>query len=259
MKLALLSDIHSNIQAFNACMADAKAKGVDQFVFLGDFVGYGGDPVAVVQTIQELVAKGAVAIKGNHDEMAVNVPKQVKTLGSSSAQWTHDALEPTHRDFLDKLPLTASLGDCLFVHASAYDPEDWHYVSDALAAADCMDNAFITTTEGGQMVMSPATWVFCGHVHHHSLYYEGRNGDLMSFAPTAGVALPVPSHRRWLATVGSVGQPRDGNPLAMYTIFDAVKQNIVFCRVPYDNQSAADAIRKAKLPIFFAERLEVGR
>jgi diadenosine tetraphosphatase ApaH/serine/threonine PP2A family protein phosphatase len=259
MKLALLSDIHSNIQAFNACMADAKSKGVNKYVFLGDFVGYGGDPGAVVDAVQAMVAKGSIAVKGNHDEMAVNVPVESKTLGSSSAQWTHDTLTPEHRTFLDQLPMTASLGECLFVHASAYDPEDWHYVSDALAAADCLDNAFITSEEGDQMVMSPATWVFCGHVHHHTLYYEGRNGDIMAFAPTAGVAMPVGGHRRWVATVGSVGQPRDGNPLAMYSIFDTTKQTLTFCRVPYDSQQAAEAIRRAKLPAFFAERLEVGR
>lgn len=259
MKLAILSDIHSNIHAFQACLADARAKGADQFALLGDFVGYGGDPVAVVETVQEMVSNGAFAIKGNHDEMAVDVPRQTKTLGSSSAQWTHDALSASHKAFLDQLPMTLSIGECLFVHASADEPEKWRYVSDVTTAANCLDNAFLTVAEGDRTVLSQAVWVFCGHVHHHSLYYEGRNGELMSFAPTSGIALPVPSYRRWLATVGSVGQPRDGNPLAMYTLFDVAKQNLTFCRVHYDIQAAAQAIRNAKLPSFFAERLEAGR
>jgi len=82
---------------------------------------------------------------------------------------------------------------------------------------------------------------------------------LMKFMPTAGIAVPVPRHRHWLATIGSTGQPRDGNPQAMYAIFDSDKAQLTFHRISYDQQAAASAIRRAGLPAFFAERLELGR
>jgi len=101
--------------------------------------------------------------------------------------------------------------------------------------------------------------VFGGHVHAQTLYYRGAEGRLMPFQPQAGVAIPVPRHRSWLATVGSVGQPRDGNPQAMYALLDTTGQLLTFHRVHYDHVAAADAIRRAGLPEMFATRLELGR
>ena len=92
MKLALLSDIHANIQAFDACLAHARARGAEQFALLGDFVGYGADPVAVLQRVQELAGRGALLVKGNHEEMAVRPPADSKSLGTSTAVWTHAQL-----------------------------------------------------------------------------------------------------------------------------------------------------------------------
>jgi len=102
-------------------------------------------------------------------------------------------------------------------------------------------------------------YVFGGHVHQQTLYYKGSGRGLMAFKPTAGVPIPTPSHRQWIATVGSVGQPRDGRTDAMYALFDDVAQQLTFHRVPYDVPSAAGAIRATPLPPFFADRLEQGR
>jgi diadenosine tetraphosphatase ApaH/serine/threonine PP2A family protein phosphatase len=96
-------------------------------------------------------------------------------------------------------------------------------------------------------------------VHLQTLYYSGADGTLMKFEPTAEVAVPVPRHRHWLATIGSVGQPRDGNPKAMYALFDTEQALLTFHRVPYDHRAAAMAIRQAGLPGYFADRLELGR
>jgi diadenosine tetraphosphatase ApaH/serine/threonine PP2A family protein phosphatase len=101
--------------------------------------------------------------------------------------------------------------------------------------------------------------VFGGHVHEQSLYYRGSAAGLMKFSPQPGVAVPVPSHRQWLATVGSVGQPRDGKPEAMYALIDTERWQLSFHRVPYDHFAAAWAIRAAGLPAQFADRLEKGR
>jgi diadenosine tetraphosphatase ApaH/serine/threonine PP2A family protein phosphatase len=102
-------------------------------------------------------------------------------------------------------------------------------------------------------------YVFGGHVHHQSLYYRGTGRQLMAFQPTAGVPIPVPKHRQWIATIGSVGQPRDHNPRAMYVLFDSTAGKLTFHRVAYDHRAAARAVREAGLPEFFAQRLETGQ
>lgn len=250
MKLALLSDIHANIQAFEACLAHADTQGAQQFALLGDLVGYGADPVAVVQRAQELAANGALLVKGNHDALAVTPPAQVNTVGDSTAAWTHAQLDTGQRQFLDKLPLTQQLRTVLLVHASLDDPQLWRYVYDERAAAASLDAA---------ADRPEVRYVFGGHVHLQTLYYRGAGAGLMKFMPTPGVAIPVPRHRHWLATIGSVGQPRDGHTQAMYALFDSEKLQLTFHRVAYDHHGAAAAIRRAGLPAFFADRLESGR
>ena len=122
MKLALISDIHANRHALQACLVHARQQGVDQWAFLGDLVGYGADPVAVLDEVMALASQGAWVLRGNHDEMALHPPaahSTEATLGSQGAQWTHDQLTPWHRAFLTDLPLTLSQDGLLLVHASA--------------------------------------------------------------------------------------------------------------------------------------------
>ena len=249
MKLALLSDIHANIQALDACLAHARARGAEQFALLGDFVGYGADPVAVLQRVQALADKGALLVKGNHDEMAVGPPLASTSLGASTAAWTHAQLDRNQLDFLDSLPLVLVHGSMALVHASLDNPERWRYVTDGRSAAASLD----------ALASPEVRHVFGGHVHQQMLYYRGADGSLMQFAPTPGVAIPVPRHRHWLATLGSVGQPRDGNPQAMYALFDTGRLQLAFQRVAYDHPGAAEAIRCAGLPAYFADRLETGQ
>ena len=250
MRLALMSDIHGNIQALDACLQHARAQQAQRFAFLGDLVGYGADPAAVVERIRLLTEEGATVLKGNHDEMAVRPPAEVTNVGSSTAAWTHDQLSNAQRAWLDALPLTAQLDKILLVHASLDGPQLWRYVYDERAATASLDAA--ADWPGVQ-------YVFGGHVHEQSLYYRGGAASLMKFTPQAGVAVPVPPHRQWLATVGSVGQPRDGRPEAMYALIDTERWQLSFHRVAYDHDAAAWAIRAAGLPAFFADRLEKGR
>ncbi|MFZ3128128.1 MAG: metallophosphoesterase [Rhodoferax sp.] len=250
MRLALLSDIHGNLQALDACLAHARAQRAQRFVFLGDMVGYGADPVAVLERIMLLTEEGAMVIKGNHDAMAVTPPAEPKTIGDSSAAWTHNQLSAAQRGWIDQLPLTLQHDSVLFVHASANDPQLWRYVYDQRAAAASLDAA---------AAWPGVRYVFGGHVHMQTLYYRGAGASLMLFTPQPGVAVPVPKHRQWLGTVGSVGQPRDGNTQAMYTLFDTERAQLTFHRVPYDHHGAAAAIRRVGLPDYFADRLESGR
>jgi diadenosine tetraphosphatase ApaH/serine/threonine PP2A family protein phosphatase len=250
MKLALLSDIHGNLQAFEACLAHARTQGAQQFAILGDLVGYGADPAAVVRTAQALAGQGALLIKGNHDAMAVTPPPLVRTVGESAAAWTHAQLDASQLQFLDELPLMRQQGSTLLVHASVDDPGLWHYVYKHHAASASLDAA---------AALPDVRHVFGGHVHLQSLYFRAAGPDLMQLMPLVGVAMPVPRHQHWLATIGSVGQPRDCNPQAMYALFDTDALQLTFQRVTYDHYAAAAAIRQAGLPDFFAERLEQGR
>jgi diadenosine tetraphosphatase ApaH/serine/threonine PP2A family protein phosphatase len=250
MRLALLSDIHANVQALDACMVHARAQRAQRFAFLGDLVGYGADPAAVVERIMLLTEEGAMVIKGNHDALAVSPPAEVKTVGDSTAMWTHRQLSPTQIQWLDQLPMTLQLDSLFLVHASADNPERWRYVYDQRAATASLDAA---------SAWPDVRYVFGGHVHTQTLYYRGNGDGLMMFTPQPGVAVPVPRHRQWLGTIGSVGQPRDGIPLAMYALLDTERSQLSFHRVPYDHHAAAAAIRRAGLPTYFADRLELGR
>jgi diadenosine tetraphosphatase ApaH/serine/threonine PP2A family protein phosphatase len=215
-------------------------------------VGYGGDPVPVVELIMKACTEGAIALRGNHDAMALQPPPQIKTLGDSTALWTHKQLKTDHLEWMDSLPLTAHLDTVLLVHASADMPQQWHYVHDGRAAAASLNAA---------QAWPGVRYVLGGHVHEQSLYYRGAtdtSNGLMKFSPQPGVAVPVPRHRQWLATVGSVGQPRDGNPASMYTLLDTTRAQVTFFRVPYDAAAAAASVRRAGLPDFFAQRLESG-
>jgi diadenosine tetraphosphatase ApaH/serine/threonine PP2A family protein phosphatase len=250
MKLALLSDIHANLQALDACQAHAEQLGASQFALLGDMVGYGGSPSPVMDRIMQFAQSGAIVLKGNHDAMAVDPPSQTELLGAATAAWTHAQLTLEQRQFIDALPLTARLQSCLLVHASADAPSQWRYVDDERSAGVSLSAA----------LRDPhVRYVFGGHVHQQTLYYKGSGSGLMAFSPTAGVPVSMPAHRRWIATVGSVGQPRDGHPAAMYAMFDLAQARLTFHRVPYDHMAAAAAVRRAGLPDQFAKRLEEGR
>jgi diadenosine tetraphosphatase ApaH/serine/threonine PP2A family protein phosphatase len=249
--LALLSDVHANLPALQACLAHARAEGASAYAFLGDLVGYGAHPAEVLDTVMSLAAAGAVVLRGNHDEAALApaAPHGQEAVQEVAARWTRGVLEERHLSFLAGLPLTARWEGALLVHASAEAPNDWVYVDHPMLAARSLAAA------GAAGVRQ----VFCGHVHHQRLFYQGRGRGLLAFEPTPGVAIPLAAHRAWLATVGSVGQPRDGDPRAMYALFDATQHRLAFHRVAYDHAAAAAAIRRAGLPAPFADRLEQGR
>lgn len=249
MKLALLSDLHANRRALAACLAHARAAGATRFGFLGDLVGYCAEPVAVVETVMELAAHGAIVVRGNHDEVAPGggAPATGEQL---AAAWTAAQLAPAHRSFLAGLPLAATCEGTLLVHADPHEPQRWQYLDRPVLAGRALDAA-------------EARWqartVFCGHVHEQHLYYQGAHGGPMAFDPVPGVAVPLAPHRRWLALVGSVGQPRDGDPRSMYALFDVAQARLTFHRIAYDHGGAAAAIRAAGLPPALAQRLERGR
>ena len=251
MKLALLSDLHANARALQACLTHAHAQGANQWALLGDLVGYGPEPEAVVTQCQRMAEAGATVLRGNHEAMAVTPPVQASRHGEFTARWTHDQLSDAQRQWLAGLPLTARLDTVMMVHASVNEPEQWRYVEDEGSAARSLHAATDRHPE--------VRFVMGGHVHHQRLYYRGQRGQLMRFAPAPGVPIPVLPHRHWVATVGSVGQPRDGDPRAAYALLDLDQHQLTFWRVGYDHLAAAHAVRAAGLDEALARRLESGR
>ena len=246
MLLALFSDIHANRQAFSACLEAARARGAQRLIFLGDFVGYGGDPEWTVETAIRLIADGAVAVRGNHDQ-AISTPSETMNDDAQAAiEWTRDRLSPAQRRFLAELPLALEEEDRLYVHSEASQPERWRYVQ-------------ATPDAARSMIATRAHVTFCGHIHKPALYSMSATAKMTSFVPVAGVPINLLKGRQWLAVLGSVGQPRDRDPAAAFAIYDTVAREITFLRVPYDVEAAAQRIREQGLPPWLAERIFLGR
>jgi len=246
MLLALLSDLHANLQAVEACLAHARAAGAERFAILGDIVGYGADPQAVTDLVMGLASEGALVLRGNHDEMTGDPRLEMNPPAAAAALWTRGQLQPAQKAFLEGLPLAVEDGDRLYVHADASAPARWRYVHDAAAAKRSLD-----ATE--------ARVVICGHVHDPALYAAQAGGKTVAFRPHAGRSTPLLASRRWHVVLGSVGQPRNGDPAASYALYDTASGDITFQRAPYDVSAAAARIRAAGLPAILADRLFEGR
>lgn len=253
MLLGLLADVHGNREALEACLEDARARGVGQFVFLGDYVGYGADPEWVVRTVMARVASGSRALLGNHDAAVAGSVNGMHDGAEESIEYTRNELGREERAFLASLPMTIEDDGRLFVHAEAAAPGRWTYVREAPDAVRSMRSTACRAT-------------FCGHVHRPALYSMSEMWNGVSemwkatpFRPATGVGVPLMRQRRWLAVVGSVGQPRDGNPAAAWAVLDTDRNEVAFLRTPYDVERAAAKIREAGLPELFADRLAAGR
>ena len=246
MRLAFFADIHANRQAFAACLDAARADDAERFICLGDYVGYGADPEWTVETVMGLVEQGALAVRGNHDTAIGSSAESMNAEAQAAIEWTRGRLSAPERKFLSELPLTRDEDDRLYVHSDASQPAKWHYVRS-------------TADAGRSLIATDAHITFCGHIHRPALYSMSVTGKMTSFIPISGVKVQLLPGRRWLAVLGSVGQPRDGDPAACFAMFDTASREITYCRVPYDVDAAAARIRGNGLPPSLADRLFVGR
>lgn len=240
--LALLADIHGNREALDACLADAKARGATQFAFLGDLVGYGADPAYVVDLAMRKQSEGAILVRGNHDAAIMDGGHQMNDDARTAIDWTRENLGKEQRTFLANLPLTVELDNVLFVHADASAPARWIYINGP-PGAQC------------SMRATPKRLTFCGHVHRPQLYRWSAFGSPRAQTPQADIPIGIEGPRKWLAVLGSVGQPRDYNPAAAYALYDTAAARLIFRRIPYDIPTAARKIRAAGLPEILAKRL----
>lgn len=247
MRIAILSDIHANREAFDAVLEAVHERGSpDELVLLGDLVGYGPDPIYVIEKAAQLMADGALCIMGNHDEaVALNLSNMTEN-ARFAVQWTRKRIAPAHLDFLARLQLSLQSEDRLYVHASAERPGKWPYIRDVDSAERCLS-------------ASDARFVFCGHTHIPAIYYALPGRRPMHFQPHDNVAAPLSEMRRHLVIAGAVGQPRDGNPAACFVLVDTQRHEVTMVRVPYDQEETARKIHAAGLPGWLGMRLKIGR
>lgn len=251
MRILLLSDIHANLEALEACMASAPA--FDVVVNLGDIVGYGASPNEVTDRSRDL---GRVFVRGNHDKAATGQMDlgDFNPLAAAAAVWTREHLTAENFNWLSALPHGPlgldELPEVQFVHGSPND-EDEYIVSlgDALAP-------LITLT-------SPLT--FFGHTHLQGGFFangsvaDGFRPEYRTLGQAESVALQLKRGTRYLINPGSVGQPRDGDWRAAFASFDSEAQIVHFHRAPYNLKAAQDRIFAANLPSRLATRLAAGR
>jgi diadenosine tetraphosphatase ApaH/serine/threonine PP2A family protein phosphatase len=238
MIIAVLSDIHANLEALAAVVADARGEGAGRFACLGDVVGYNADPVACVDLVRGLPC--LPCIRGNHDEMAAGnrALLGINRQAFEAMTWTRLQLDEERRAWLGGLPLLHEEPDAAYVHASLHEPAAWHYVHDAQEAA---------ASFAGQ---SPRV-CFIGHSHQPGGWRDDGHGVKRG----QGESFELAAGERWLVNVGSVGQPRDHDPRASYALYDADGGHVRLRRVAYDIASAQAKILAAGLPEQLAKRL----
>lgn len=246
MRIAILSDIHANREAFDAALSVVHAFGPDETVLLGDLVGYGPDPEYVVETSARLAEDGAICILGNHDQAVVHDRRDMSEHAREAVRWTRRRMSPAHLAFLDALPLSVRSEDRLYVHASADQPAKWRYVRDTDAAL-------------ASLAASDAALIVCGHTHVPALYYMLPGRRPVRFTPVDNMPAPLSRLRRHLLVCGAVGQPRDGNPAACVGLIDTAMHTVENRRVPYDFDETARKIVAHGLPAWLGMRLTIGR
>ena len=247
MRALIVSDIHSNLEAFDAVLADAGARGgYDVVWFLGDLVGYAADPGPCIERLRNLPH---LAIAGNHDHAVTGKinPDRFNGAARAAAIWTAARLSNDELAYLDGLPEVLTVGDFTHVHGSLRDPVTEYLISEpaALATFALLGTAFCLV----------------GHSHYPLVWWEREGGSDVSLLDTSQ-PLTLSAEQRVIVNPGSVGQPRDGDWRASYLLYDSDGGDagvLEHRRVEYDIETAQGKITAAGLPPVLAERLAQGR
>jgi diadenosine tetraphosphatase ApaH/serine/threonine PP2A family protein phosphatase len=237
---AIVSDIHGNLEALEAVLADIAHHKPASMVCLGDFVGYGASPNECIDRLRPMIEH---AVAGNHDLAACGRLKlnYFNSNAAAAALWTETALRPENRAYLESLPFEVRWRDALLVHASPAEPEEWHYVLSPVEARTEMD-AYSEVV------------CFIGHSHYPGTF--DRHDERIRYTRAPEVRLE--KGHRYLVNVASVGQPRDGDPRAGYLLYDDIERVLRHVRLDYDVAGAMKRILDAGLPRFLADRLQWG-
>jgi len=242
MRIGIISDIHSNLEALTAVLEYARTKDIDEYVCLGDIVGYGANPNECIDLVRSLTDK---VIAGNHD-FGVTKMTDISYFNEAAITaivWTRKILSKMKFEYLKTLPLTYEYQNILFVHSTPSSPEKWYYVLS-------MDDAL------REFALFNKPLCFIGHSHQPTVF---TINSLNEIGCSINDSIILNDEKRYIVNAGSVGQPRDGNPKSAFLIYDTEERNITFSRIAYDVQKAQKKILLAGLPNFLAERLGIGR
>ena len=246
MRYLILTDIHANLEGLDTCLKDARARGYDETLVLGDIVGYGPDPNAVVDRIKAL--KPRAIVRGNHDKVALgmNQAEGFHAAARAAAHWMLESLTEENREWLVALPMGPTIinGDLEICHGAPFDEDA--YIFDELDAR----HAFEAAT---------APLCFYGHTHFAVVFRLMK--DLLEIVspPDDENALTIDPQARYLVNPGSVGQPRDGDPRAAYAIYDTETRRLDLIRLTYPLEITQEKMLKVGLPDPLARRLALGR
>jgi diadenosine tetraphosphatase ApaH/serine/threonine PP2A family protein phosphatase len=247
MRYLVLTDIHANLEALETCLADALDRRCERTLVLGDLVGYGADPNAVITRVRAL--NPAAVVRGNHDKVACGLEQAegFNAVARSAARWTLDVLTPEYREWLAALPQGPTQVDTLveICHGSPFDEDA--YIFDELDAVRALK-------------ASSRPLCLFGHTHYPVTFeLNGETMESVGGSAASEVTLQIRDGCRYLVNPGSVGQPRDGDPRAAYAIVDTNERRVELFRVPYPVEEAQGKIIDAGLPEVLAQRLAVGR
>jgi len=244
MKIAIFSDIHSNLEALSSCCQRAKQSGVERYMCLGDSVGYGPDAGGVLDLLMSL--PGITSVVGNHDESMFSLTNEsYNPCIKEAANLNRKQLTGDHINFLKSLPYIHVENGATYAHASTSYPGDWDYLITEDRVKQCMDASSTNIT-------------FIGHVHIPVIYHEFPDGRIEEINPEPHKVTPLNPNRRYVVNVGSVGQPRDNNNQACFVVYDEGLNNVTYQRVPYDYLATMAKIKDSGIDGFFADRLKDG-
>ncbi|ACD82289.1 Metallophosphoesterase, PP2A family [Methylacidiphilum infernorum V4] len=245
MKIALLSDIHGNKEALESVLEDLEDKRIDKVLCLGDIVGYGADPSFCLRTIRE---RSDTILLGNHDyycsvpQLPEEIASRLNPLALDAINMTRKMLSEEEKRFLISLPLIWEQEELMATHASFRDPKSWRYLLSGEEAKENFD-------------AYPFRIGFLGHTHIVTLFVQNTDCSVYQFRFKR---LFLKKNLRFLLNVGSVGQPRDGDPRAAFVVYDTESYEAIVYRIAYDIEKAALKIKNAGLPLQLAERLKWG-
>jgi len=248
MRYLILSDIHSNVEAFESCMQRAQQAGYGSVLCCGDIVGYGPSPVEAIDGIRAL---NAVTIRGNHDRVAAGLDEatQFNPHARRAAYWTRSVLPDSYRDYLANLPVgpLEIARNAQLVHGAVTHEDDYIFTE-----ADANENFHLTDKH----------LTFFGHSHFPVVFGSDQKGNSVqvpSYEFDEFIAIKSEAGKKLFVNPGSVGQPRDGDPRASFAIWDVDRARIEFYRVEYDIARTQEKMRAADLPVYLIDRLAHGR
>lgn len=245
MRALVVSDLHSNSEALRSALGRVRRKKFDTVICLGDFVGYGAQPNQVLDVMRRL--KGPkLYIRGNHDRVAAGLDdgSGFNHAARYAALWTRDRLSAPNRRFLHALPLGPTTHEnVVLCHGSPADEDE-----------------YIFTEYHAARVLSrfDAPWILYGHTHLPVIFSVGPDGQVSGLPVRTEMTVKLRKDHRYLINPGSVGQPRDRNPMSAFAIVDTDKYTVQFFRVEYDIAETQASIIRAGLPRILADRLSSG-